>query len=216
MIERKLSVNLVNGALAWAVGLIAIPLTAVPFLAYAHYSQEGRMIALHVDRSFRGPAYAPLGGAELRYFRDRHLHYSNAVIVLNVHAVMDGGGGEAPNPESSVLPVRLFGDDMQMLHDAGYHAVTPEQITAWREGVLDLPHDALLLTFDDGRTDTVLNAPRPPYSSTRTPAAPASIAAGATSAWPDLRCTRHRPTACARCSARAGRSRPTPPRPSQA
>ena len=47
---------------------------------------------------------------------------------------------------------------MQMLHDAGYHTVTPEQITAWREGVLDLPHDALLLTFDDGRTDTVLNA----------------------------------------------------------
>ena len=71
---------------------------------------------------------------------------------------MDGGGGEAPNPESSVLPVKLFGDDMQMLHDAGYRTVTPEQITAWREGVLDLPHDALLLTFDDGRTDTVLNA----------------------------------------------------------
>jgi peptidoglycan/xylan/chitin deacetylase (PgdA/CDA1 family) len=47
---------------------------------------------------------------------------------------------------------------MQMLHEAGYRTVTPEQITAWREGVLDLPHDALLLTFDDGRTDTILNA----------------------------------------------------------
>ena len=63
-----------------------------------------------------------------------------------------------PNPESSVLPVKLFAADMQMLRDAGYHTVTPEQITAWREGVLDLPHNALLLTFDDGRTDTVLNA----------------------------------------------------------
>ncbi|MDX6629217.1 MAG: hypothetical protein QOH00_1463 [Gaiellales bacterium] len=158
MIERKLPVNLVRGTLAWVVGLIAVPLTAVPFVAYAHYSQEGRLIALHVDRTFRGPAFARLNGADLRYFRSHHLHYSNAVIVLNVHAVMDGGGGEAPNPESSVLPVKLFGDDMQMLHNAGYHTVTPEQITAWREGVLDLPHDALLLTFDDGRTDTVLNA----------------------------------------------------------
>ena len=45
-----------------------------------------------------------------------------------------------------------------MLRQAGYQTVTPEQITAWRAGVLDLPHDALLLTFDDGRTDTVLNA----------------------------------------------------------
>jgi peptidoglycan/xylan/chitin deacetylase (PgdA/CDA1 family) len=158
VIERKLPVNLVRGTLAWVVGLVAVPLTALPFVAYAHYSQEGRLIALHVDRTFRGPAYAPLNGADLRFFRSRHLHYSNAVIVLNVHAVMDGGGGEAPNPESSVLGVKLFGDDMQMLHDAGYHTVTPEQITAWRTGVLDLPHDALLLTFDDGRTDTVLNA----------------------------------------------------------
>ena len=118
MIERKLPFNLVRGTLAWVVGLIAVPLTAAPFVAYAHYSQEGRLIALHVDRTFRGPAYARLSGADLRDFRSRHLHYSNAVIVLNVHAVMDGGSGEAPNPESSVLPVKLFGDDMQMLHDA--------------------------------------------------------------------------------------------------
>ena len=80
------------------------------------------------------------------------------MLVLNVHAVMDGAGSRGANPESTVLPVKLFGADMQMLRDAGYHTVTPEQITAWRAGVLELPHDALLLTFDDGRTDTVLNA----------------------------------------------------------
>jgi len=51
VIERKLPFNMVNGALAWAVGLIAVPLTAVPFVAYAHYSQEGRLIALYVDRT---------------------------------------------------------------------------------------------------------------------------------------------------------------------
>ena len=80
-------------------------------------------------------------------------------MVLNVHAVMDGGApSDNANPESSVLPVKLFAADMQMLRDAGYHTVTPEQITAWRAGVLDLPPNALLLTFDDGRTDTVLNA----------------------------------------------------------
>ena len=67
---------------------------------------------------------------------------------------MDGGGGEAPNPRRSALPVRLFGDETNST-TPGYHTVTPEQITAWREGVLDLPHDALLLTFDDGRADTV-------------------------------------------------------------
>ena len=159
VIERELPFNLVRGVLAWVVGLIAIPLTALPFVAYAHYSQEGRLIALHVDRAFRGPAFAPLDRANAKYVARHHLNYSNAVMVLNVHAVMDGAPkSDAANPESSVLPVKLFAADMQMLRDAGYHTVTPEQITAWREGSSDLPHNALLLTFDDGRTDTVLNA----------------------------------------------------------
>jgi Polysaccharide deacetylase len=158
VIDRKIPVNLVGGVLAWVIGIIAIPLTAVPFVAYAHYSQEGRLIALHVDRQFRGPAFARLDRADAAYVARNHLHYSDAVMVLNVHAVMDGASSDGANPESSVLPVKLFAADMQMLRNAGYHTVTPEQITAWRAGVLELPYDALLLTFDDGRTDTVLNA----------------------------------------------------------
>jgi hypothetical protein len=158
VIERRLPVNLVGGVLAWVVGLVAIPLTLVPFVAYAHYSQEGRLITLHVDRAFRGPAFVPLDRSDARYVATHHLHYSNSVLVLNVHAVMDGDHSTGTNPESAVLPVKLFGADMQMLRDAGYHTVTPEQITAWRAGVLQLPHDALLLTFDDGGADTVLNA----------------------------------------------------------
>ena len=44
------------------------------------------------------------------------MHYTNAVMVLNVHAVMDGGAtSDDANPESSVLPVKLFAADMQML-----------------------------------------------------------------------------------------------------
>ena len=158
MIERELPVNLVRGALAWIVGLIAIPLTALPFLAYAQYSQEGRLIALHVDRTVREPACPPLAKADARYVASNHLHYRDAVMVLNVHAVMDGETSSGANPESSILPVKLFAADMQMLRAAGYRTVTPEQVTAWREGVFELPPNALLLTFDDGRTDTVLNA----------------------------------------------------------
>jgi peptidoglycan/xylan/chitin deacetylase (PgdA/CDA1 family) len=158
VISRRLPFDLAGGVLAWVVGLIMVPLTALPFVAYAHYSSEGRLIALHVDRTFRGPAFARLDRADAHFVATHHLHYADAVLVLNVHAVMDGASSEAANPESSVLPVKLFAADMQMLRAAGYHTVTPEQITAWRQGVLDLPHDALLLTFDDGRTDTVLNA----------------------------------------------------------
>jgi peptidoglycan/xylan/chitin deacetylase (PgdA/CDA1 family) len=158
VIERQLPFNLVRGVLAWVVGILMIPVTALPFVAYAHYSAEGRLIALHVDRAFRGPAFERLDRADTRYVAAGHLHYTDAVMVLNVHAVMDGATSDGANPESSVLPVKLFAADMQMLRDAGYHTVTPEQITAWRAGVLDLPPNALLLTFDDGRTDTVLNA----------------------------------------------------------
>src|SRR5262249_23166600 len=155
---RRLPFDLSGGLLAWIVGLLAIPLTALPFLAYANLSAEGRLIALHVDREFRGPAFTRLDASDRRYVARTHLHYRDAVLVLNVHAVMDGATSDGANPESSVLPVKLFSADMQMLRAAGYHTVTPEQITAWRQGAFELPQDALLLTFDDGRTDTVLNA----------------------------------------------------------
>ncbi len=66
MIERKLPFNLVGGVLAWVVGILMIPVTALPFVAYAHYSAEGRLIALHVDRAFRGPAFEQLSSAPTR------------------------------------------------------------------------------------------------------------------------------------------------------
>ena len=40
VIERQLPFNLVGGVLAWVVGILMIPLTALPFVAYAHYSRR--------------------------------------------------------------------------------------------------------------------------------------------------------------------------------
>ena len=102
VIERKLPFNLVGGTLAWVVGIIAIPLTAVPFVAYAHYSQEGRLIALHVDRAVPRP-----GLREARRAPTRATSQATTCTTatpcssLNVHAVMDGDSSEGDNPESS-------------------------------------------------------------------------------------------------------------------
>ena len=46
-----------------------------------------------------------------------------------------------------------------MLVAAGYHTVTPAQVAAWHAGRRRrCPPNALLLTFDGGRADTMLNA----------------------------------------------------------
>ena len=53
-------------------------------------AQEGRLIALHVDRSSAARPSRASTAPTPRYVAANHLHYSNAVMVLNVHAVMDG------------------------------------------------------------------------------------------------------------------------------
>ena len=71
---------------------------------------------------------------------------------------MDHSLANGPTPESTTISTRAFADDMHLLVAAGYRTVTPEQVAAWHAGHGSLPPNALLLTFDGGRTDTVLNA----------------------------------------------------------
>ena len=41
---------------AWAFGLFAIPLSILPFYAYARYDGTGKILSLEVMRHFKGPA----------------------------------------------------------------------------------------------------------------------------------------------------------------
>jgi peptidoglycan/xylan/chitin deacetylase (PgdA/CDA1 family) len=144
--------------LTWAFGLFAIPLSILPFYAYARYDGTGRILALSVVRHFQGPPLGSVSPADAARYRALHVTYRDGLVTLAFGGVLDGATANGPTPESTTMPTRRFADDLRMLVAAGYHTVTPAQVAAWHAGHGTLPPNALLLTFDGGRADTILNA----------------------------------------------------------
>ncbi|MDX6647613.1 MAG: hypothetical protein QOK40_3340 [Miltoncostaeaceae bacterium] len=146
-------------AAAWATGLIALPLSVLPFYLYGHYDRLGQLLALHMERTFSGPELATLGPAETAFFQRNTLGYRDGLVVLLFHGVMDGHSASGENPEDTTIATRRFGEDVQMLRAAGFNTVSVEQVDAWMHHGGSLPRNAVLMTFDDGRADAMLNAP---------------------------------------------------------
>lgn len=146
----------IRRALAWAAGLVCLPLSLLPFYLYAHYDQTGSLIALRVERAVHGPPTGHVGRADAAVYA-AGLRYRDAVVVLGVHRVLDARAGEA-SAEGDTLSEQRFADDVAMLRAGGYTAVSPELVAAWLRGKARLPENAVLLTLDDGRVDTILNA----------------------------------------------------------
>ena len=143
---------------AWAFGLFAIPLSILPFYAYARYDGTGRILSLEVMRHFKGPALGSISSADAARYRKLHVRYHDGLLTLAFGGVMDGSTVDGPTPEATTISTPRFADDLRMLVAAGYHTVTPAQVAAWHAGRGTLPANAVLLTFDGGRMDTTLNA----------------------------------------------------------
>jgi peptidoglycan/xylan/chitin deacetylase (PgdA/CDA1 family) len=144
--------------LAWAFGLFAIPLSVLPFYAYARYDGTGKILSLEVMRHFKGPSFGSLSKADAARYAKLHLRYHDGLLTLAFGGVMDGSTINGATPEATTIATTRFADDLRMLVAAGYHTVTPPQVAAWHAGRASLPANAVLLTFDGGRMDTTLNA----------------------------------------------------------
>jgi peptidoglycan/xylan/chitin deacetylase (PgdA/CDA1 family) len=142
----------VTVVLSWVLGLLMLPLSVLPFLAYAHFDRTGNLLLLRVERYFADPAAPALPPGEAAAYAATALHYRDALAVLALPEVIDG-----PGHPGALSPAR-FARDVRMLEAAGYHAVAPEQVVSWLDGKTVLPENAVLLTFDAARADVVLNA----------------------------------------------------------
>lgn len=143
---------------AWTFGLFAIPLSILPFYAYATYDGTGKILSLEVVRHFKGPNLGTISPVDAARYRSTHLGYRDGLLTLAFGGVMDDSTIDGATPEATTIPTKRFADDLRMLVAAGYHTVTPTQVAAWHAGRASLPANAVLLTFDGGRMDTTLNA----------------------------------------------------------
>ena len=74
-----------------------------------------------------------------------------AVPVLMYHHFIAEGTSEA----DTVVTAQRFEEQMGALRDAGYTAITPEQVLQYLDGTGKLPKKPILITIDDGYTSNL-------------------------------------------------------------
>lgn len=132
---------------------VALPLSIVPFLLFAAYDPTGSMLALRATRHFVAPASAILTPLERSGAAGGVLSYRDRVVVLAYPRVGDGKFTSQPK-----VSVRQFASEVALLHSAGAHPISLEQLEEWRLHGGPLPRNAVLITFDGATSDLALNA----------------------------------------------------------
>ena len=134
------------------VGLLALPLSVLPFIAYATLTPEGRLVR---DRAFvalsppRLPTLTPRQRAAALAAAPR---YEGAVMAVAYHGI-----GSASDSEGGfVVSAKRFGEHLATLEAAGMNTVTAAQVADAFTGGAPLPPNAVMLSFDDGRADAMM------------------------------------------------------------
>jgi len=80
------------------------------------------------------------------------------VPVLCYHQVRDWTASDTKSSKAYITPIKTFSKQLRMLHDSGYHAITPDQLAEYLQRQFTLPDKPVLLTFDDGTVSQYHNA----------------------------------------------------------
>ena len=135
------------------VGLLALPLSAAPFIAYATLTPEGRLVRDRAIVKLAPPDLPRLSPSEISAAASAVPVYDDAVMVLAYHGIGSGSG-----EEGFVISADRFGEHLATLRAAGMHAVTADQVAKSLDGGAPLPEKAVLISFDDGRADAMMFA----------------------------------------------------------
>ena len=135
------------------IGALAIPLSLLPFVAYASWTPQGHHLADEIRIRFDPPELPELDPRTVEELRELAPHYEGRVLPLVYHGV--GSGDTAAEGDLSLSPER-FGEQLAAMRAAGMSFVTASDVAAAFSGGAPLPPNAVLITFDDGRADAVL------------------------------------------------------------
>ena len=136
------------------VGFMALPLTALPFVAYANLTPEGRLVRDRAMVALAPPALPTLTPRAVGAAAAAAPRYEGAVMALAYHGI-----GSASDSEGGfVVSAKRFGEHLATLRAAGMNTVTAADIAAAFNGGPALPPNAVMLSFDDGRSDAMMFA----------------------------------------------------------
>ena len=136
-----------------------LPVSMVPFAAYGNGTPEGRLLRDRVVVAVAPPDLPDLEPRALEAIQAVAPRYEDGVMALVYHGLGDvGGGSDAGEGEGGdySIPPRLFGEHLVALRAAGLVAVTAADVAAARQAGAPLPANAVMISFDDGRSDAML------------------------------------------------------------
>lgn len=141
-------------------GLVALPLSVLPFGAYLTMTPEGRLVRDKMEVAVAPPTLPDLSPTESARARARAPRYERGVMVLGYHGVGSetAGEGEGGGEASLTLSSERFAEHLATLRAAGMSVVTATEVAEAFSGGRPLPADAVMITFDDGRTDAMMFA----------------------------------------------------------
>jgi peptidoglycan/xylan/chitin deacetylase (PgdA/CDA1 family) len=79
------------------------------------------------------------------------------VPILCYHQIRDYTPKDSKSAKVYIVPVANFREQIAMLHDSGYHAISPDQLLAYKTQGKALPSRPVMITFDDGDSSQISN-----------------------------------------------------------
>lgn len=137
----------------FVVGLIALPLSVIPFVLYLTLTPEGRLVRDRVWVQIAPPKLPQLTSEQRADLLAVAPSYRDGVMVLAYHGI-----GSADAEGGFVLSEQRFGEHLVALRAAGANFVTAAQVADSFTSGTPLPPNAVMVTFDDGRADAMMFA----------------------------------------------------------
>jgi peptidoglycan/xylan/chitin deacetylase (PgdA/CDA1 family) len=143
-----------------AVGLVMLPLSIIPLWLYLTHTSDGYLLYLKGRYSIWPPATAQLSPPDRAIAIAQRRRQIHGVPVLAFHGI-GPASLSAPGSDGRFVVARgRFAEQMRSLQAAGYRSITPIQLADYlrTSNPTLLPRKPILITFDDGRTDAMLQA----------------------------------------------------------
>jgi peptidoglycan/xylan/chitin deacetylase (PgdA/CDA1 family) len=136
------------------VGILMLPLSVLPFVAYFGLTHQGELIWQRIEVSFSQPSLPTISGGDGAWVAAHSPAFAGGVALLVYHGIGAAGSAEG---DLTTSPER-FGEQLAMLRAAGMHTVTASEVAAAFRGGSPLPPNAVMISFDDGRSDAMMYA----------------------------------------------------------
>ena len=136
------------------VGVVMLPLSVIPFVAYFRDTPEGRLLWTRATVQISPPHLPQLSPEDARNLQKVAPRFTGGVAVLVYHGM--GASTDAEGRFS--VSVKTFGEQLNAMRAAGMHFITARELANDYAAGRPPPPNAIMITFDDGRAEAMMLA----------------------------------------------------------